>query len=189
MPLGKELPHGRYIAEAFTFKKPPYVTFEPSMDYLDYEYHYLFATPDADTVFVVCNDEGVPGSQNATVVPVGCKVHMDMNLKDANRNPVDYENEPDWSYSNPEMVEVKPDPWGPLLIVKRAGDFWVEVTVDGGASWHAATGTANWSYTAPISSWRALGWNVMFSCVPATVVKFLKVSAILAKLFWVKTWL
>jgi methionine-rich copper-binding protein CopC len=36
----------------------------------------------------------------------------------------------------------------------------VEVTVDGGASWHAATGTASWSYTAPLRSYNATAIQV-----------------------------
>ena len=36
----------------------------------------------------------------------------------------------------------------------------VEVTVDGGASWHSATGTSSWSYTAPLRSYNATAIQV-----------------------------
>lgn len=63
VPLGKGLAHGRYIAEAFTYKKPPFLEFEPAVTYEDYAFHYLFATPDDDTVFVLCNDPGLTCEQ------------------------------------------------------------------------------------------------------------------------------
>ncbi len=83
-------------------------------------------------IFVVCNNQGLPNSENATQVAVGCKVHMDLNLKDAYNNPTDPHGTPEWHYSNRWSFEiVDKDWWGPVLRVTDTGSVTIWVTVDG----------------------------------------------------------
>lgn len=82
-------------------------------------------------IFVVCDGQGVPNSENAERVPVGCKVHMDLNLKDSNNKPTDWRRPPTWSYSDESLVDIYPEDWGPVLVGKDAGELMVTATVDG----------------------------------------------------------
>ena len=82
--------------------------------------------------FVVCNNQGVPNSENATQAAVGCKVHMDLNLKDAYNNPTDPKETPEWHYSTRWSFDiVDNDSWGPTLLVTDKGDVTISVTTDG----------------------------------------------------------
>jgi hypothetical protein len=82
-------------------------------------------------MFVVCDNQGLPNSTDATNVQVGCKVHMIVNLKDAHGVQVDNKGPIDWHFSNPSLIDVVADPETPILKVLQAGDLTVWVTVDG----------------------------------------------------------
>jgi hypothetical protein len=85
----------------------------------------------AKVLGVVCNNEAVPGSENMTRIPVGCRVRLDLNAKDADNKPTDPKGEPEWEFRPEELVEVTPDPFCPLLKVKEEGTLHVSASVDG----------------------------------------------------------
>jgi hypothetical protein len=83
--------------------------------------------------FVVCDNEGVPNSDGLTNIPVGCKVHLDVNFKDANNKPTDPESDIEWSYSNESMIDLHEDPDGytPYFEVLSRGRLLVTAEADG----------------------------------------------------------
>ena len=83
-------------------------------------------------IFVVCNNQGLPNSEDATDAAIGCKVHMDLNLKDAYNNPTDPRETPEWHYSNRWSFDIVDNNWwGPVLRVTDRGSVTISVTVDG----------------------------------------------------------
>ncbi|MBI3931864.1 MAG: hypothetical protein HY317_00485 [Acidobacteria bacterium] len=82
-------------------------------------------------MFVVCDGQSVPGSENATSAGVGCKVHLDMTPKDSNNKPTEARGEPIWHYSDRSLVTVKEDTFTPVLVVKAAGRLGIVGEIDG----------------------------------------------------------
>jgi hypothetical protein len=82
-------------------------------------------------MFVVCDNQGLPNSQDATNVQVGCKVHMELGLKDAQNRQTDAIGPINWHFSNLSLVNVVPDSESPILKVLNPGDLTVWVTTDG----------------------------------------------------------
>jgi hypothetical protein len=89
------------------------------------------AKANVGVLFVVCGGEGVPNSEDAPSAQVGCKVHMIVNLKDANRNQVDNKGPIDWHFSDSSLFSLDADPETPVLKAIAPGDLTVWVTVDG----------------------------------------------------------
>lgn len=82
-------------------------------------------------LYVVCGGTGIPDSLNLTQIPVGCKAHMDLNLKDSRNKPTGPRGQIEWHFSNPNLVEVYADDWSPIVKGLSVGDCNVSVTVDG----------------------------------------------------------
>lgn len=82
-------------------------------------------------MFVVCNNQSVPNSEGMTNVPVGCKIHLDLNAKDADNHPTDGSGNPQWHYSDEDLVDVHEDTFTPVLVVRQEGTLRVTATLDG----------------------------------------------------------
>jgi hypothetical protein len=83
-------------------------------------------------LFVVCGGTPIPNSTNLTQIPVGCKVHLDLNLKDAHNHPTGPQGSMNWHFTNQNAFEVfETDQWSPILKSIAPGDSQVSVTVDG----------------------------------------------------------
>jgi len=82
-------------------------------------------------MFVVCDNVGLPNSDGATRVKVGCKAHLDLTAKDANNKPTDTIEDPEWDFSNRYLATIREDPWTPVLNVKEEGVMRVTAAADG----------------------------------------------------------
>ncbi len=83
-------------------------------------------------LFVVCDNEGVPDSEGLTRIPVGCKVHLDLNAKDDGRNPTDTEETPNWDYSREALVrKVDEEDFYQVFEAVAPGDLRITVSADG----------------------------------------------------------
>ena len=54
-------------------------------------------------IFVVCDNQGLPDSQDASSILVGCKVHLIVNLKDAHGVQVDNRGPINWAGASPRF--------------------------------------------------------------------------------------
>jgi hypothetical protein len=84
--------------------------------------------------YTVCGGDKLPNSEWTTSAPVGCKVHLDLNTKDAGGKPTFPVELPEWRYSDLSLVDVWEDTFTPILKVKRAGRLLVTARIDGVAS-------------------------------------------------------
>jgi hypothetical protein len=60
----------------------------------------------AKVFFVECGGAPIPGSEYATDVDLGCRVHMDCQGKNANNEPVNPRNTPTWTFEPSSLVQV-----------------------------------------------------------------------------------
>jgi len=82
--------------------------------------------------FVECGGAAVPGTDNATTAPVGCRVHLDTTPKDAGGKPTRAKREPQWVYSNPGLFSVQGNSaYNPVLLVNKAGSTSAYSVIDG----------------------------------------------------------
>jgi hypothetical protein len=82
--------------------------------------------------FVECGGQPVPGSENGSTAPVGCRVHLDTTPKDSGGKPTQAKRPPQWVYSNPGLFAVQGNsPFNPVLLVKAAGSTSAYSVVDG----------------------------------------------------------
>ncbi|HEY6549506.1 MAG TPA: hypothetical protein VI589_16430 [Vicinamibacteria bacterium] len=82
--------------------------------------------------FVECGGAPVPGSENASTAPVGCRVHLDTTPKDAGGKPTQSKRDPQWVYSNPGLFTVQGNSaYNPVLAVTKPGSTSAYAVVDG----------------------------------------------------------
>jgi len=86
----------------------------------------------AKVFFVECGGQAVPGTENASSAPVGCRVHLDVTPKDSGGKPTQPKGSPRWSYSDPGLFSIGgPSPFNPVLQVNKAGSTTAQAVVDG----------------------------------------------------------
>ena len=85
----------------------------------------------ASVYFVECGGAPVPGSGRATTAPVGCRLHLDCTARDATNSPTVPRGTPQWTYSNPGLVDGSRSGFNPVLTIKGAGHMDIYADVDG----------------------------------------------------------
>ncbi len=86
----------------------------------------------ARVYFVECGGVEVPGSEEATEAPVGCRLHMDCTPRDAANQPTRAVGEPRWSLSDPGLVAGGGlSDYTPVFTIKREGALTLVVEIDG----------------------------------------------------------
>ncbi len=86
----------------------------------------------ARVYFVECGGVEVPGSEDATEAPVGCRLHMDCTPRDAANEPTRAAGEPRWQLSDPGLVAGgNLSDYAPVFTIKREGVLTLAVAIDG----------------------------------------------------------
>jgi hypothetical protein len=86
----------------------------------------------AKVFFVECGGAPIPGSEHATEVELGCRVHMDCQMKDANNLPINPRETPTWSFSPSELVRAnRLTDFTPTLQTRGRGRVCGSATADG----------------------------------------------------------
>lgn len=80
--------------------------------------------------FVECGGVEVPGSENATSVQVGCRIHFDCTPRDAFNHPTQSQGAPNWTFNGPVSAGNVHD-FTPTVTALSAGGLTAFVTIDG----------------------------------------------------------
>jgi len=84
----------------------------------------------AKVYFVECGGQQVPGSEGATDVQVGCRIHFDCTPKDAANDPTQAHNPPTWTFNGPVSAGNVHD-FTPTVTAQSPGNLTAYVTIDG----------------------------------------------------------
>ena len=86
----------------------------------------------AKVFFIECAGQDLPGTENATEAPVGCRLHMDCTAKDAANNPTRAQGEPHWYLSDPQLVSGgRLNDYTPTFVIREEGTLTLYVVIDG----------------------------------------------------------
>ena len=85
----------------------------------------------ARVFFVECGGVEVPGSEDATVAQVGCRLHMDSTARDAANQPTRAQGTPYWHLSDPGLVSGPRIDYTPAFTIRNTGDLALSMEVDG----------------------------------------------------------
>lgn len=86
----------------------------------------------AKVFFVECDGQMVPGSEFATSVQVGCRIHFDCTPKDQFNNPTQAQSPPNWTFSPGSLVSGgNPNDFTPTTTAVNTGNLTAYVVIDG----------------------------------------------------------
>jgi len=86
----------------------------------------------AKVFFVECGGGMIPGSEHATEVDLGCRIHFDCQGKDKDNQPVNPRNTPNWTFDPSSAVRVNnTTDFTPTALTKERGRVCAYAVMDG----------------------------------------------------------
>jgi hypothetical protein len=86
----------------------------------------------AKVFFVECGGGMIPGSEHATEVQVGCRIHFDCQGKNAANDPVNPRNTPTWTFEPSSLVRVNnTTDFTPTALARERGRVCAYAVMDG----------------------------------------------------------
>jgi hypothetical protein len=86
----------------------------------------------ASVYFIECDGQVVPGTSNATTIPLGCRLHMNTTPKDASGNPTRAQGSPTWWVDDPSLISFRDgSSYTPAWTTKAPGRLSIWSQIDG----------------------------------------------------------